>query len=238
MTTILETSDLAKDYGSDFKLGPISIQFNANESIAILGKNGAGKSTFFELITGNIDASKGSIHFLGDPLTPDSFLLKRKLGYLPQNVHLPKWVTAQEILAYACRLYDIVNAPELIEQLLAKWDISWFANRPLAACSHGMQKRVGLAMATIHNPSMLILDEPFSGLDIFHIRAVENTIKQRQTEQKLTLLCTHVAPYASQLCDRAIIVDNGQVEEIESWRAMPYSERLEEIEQHFFSTRF
>ena len=232
---VLEVNNLKKTYGGPFSLGPIEFRLDGGETIALLGKNGAGKSTFFQIITGSMDATDGEVKFLGSKLVPDSFQLKRKMGYLPQNLNLPRWVSGQEILRYGASLFELENRESKVEGALKYWDCDWFANRPLAACSHGMQKRVALALATIHNPELLILDEPFSGLDIYHIRALERVIEVRNAHKKATILCTHIGPYAAKLCQRALLFDDGQMAWLDEWQNADQAKRIDQIERHFFS---
>lgn len=231
---ILKVTNVEKTYGGPFNLGPINLEINEGETVALLGKNGAGKSTFFQIITGSMDATSGEVTFLGSKLTPDAFTLKRKLGYLPQNLQLPRWVSGVEILRYGVSLYELPEREKRVNLALKYWDCDWFANRPLAACSHGMQKRIALALATIHEPDLLILDEPFSGLDIYHIRALENIIESRVTQGKATILCTHIAPYAAKICHRALLFESGKMEWLKNWYESDQLTRIGQVESHFF----
>ncbi len=234
METILEVKQLQKSYGSSFKLGPVDFKIAPSETIGLLGENGAGKSTFFQLITGSLDADSGEIVLLSNLLTPDTFMLKRSLGYLPQDLQLPKWATAVELLSYAAKLYQIESPDQKIRNAIDHWDCSNFKNRPLAACSHGMQKRAALALATLHTPKLLILDEPFSGLDLYHIRALEHKIEERSKKGLATIVCTHIAPYAAKLCNRVNILKAGQMSSLANWEEKQYIDRISQIEQYFF----
>ncbi|MEZ4742994.1 MAG: ABC transporter ATP-binding protein [Bdellovibrionota bacterium] len=232
---LIKIDNVKKEYPGGFCLGPVSLELYSGTTIAFLGKNGAGKSTFFQLLTGNSDASSGSI-LLGDKkLTPDKFELKRELGYLPQNLHLPKWATCLEILRYGASLYQLDDADKKITAAIEYWDCSFFKNKPLAACSHGMQKRVGLAIANLHDPACLILDEPFSGLDLFHTKALETVIKNRQDSGKTTLISTHIAPYVAQLCQKVYTVELGSINLLKNWDGADYLKKISLIEDEFFS---
>ena len=107
----------------------------------------------------------------------------------------------------------------------------------MAACSHGMQKRVGLALASFHDPELLILDEPFSGLDIFHIRALDQIIDQRRKSGKCTFISTHIAPYAARFCNRALFLVDGTCREAESWPQAEQSARVHYMESFFFGNQ-
>jgi ABC-2 type transport system ATP-binding protein len=231
--TSLELNGATKAYG-DFTLGPISLAVGKGEVVAFVGKNGSGKSTLFQLLTGNADLSGGKIAVMGQNMTPDRYLLKRKIGYLPQHPVLPKWVTGAEVLSYASLLHRLPEPEVKIEESLKFWDCADYKQRPLGACSHGMQKRVCLALATIHAPPLLILDEPFSGLDVFHSKALEETIAKRRASDQITLLSTHIAPYTAKMCDRAFVLDNGRLEEFSGFADLDFVGRIGKIESHFF----
>lgn len=235
MQDIIVIDQLVKSYpGSTYRLGPFSVSLKQGETMALLGKNGAGKSTLFQLITGNSDATNGTVTFQGERMRPDRFLLKRKMGYLPQHLELPRWVTGKEILTYATALYQLPDPEKLVEQTLEFWDCVDFQHKPLQACSHGMQKRIALALATMHNPDFLILDEPFSGLDLFHIKALTDILESRRQQQQASILSTHVSHYAARLCDRAMVLQNGQASFLSGWETANTMERIQLVENHFF----
>jgi ABC-2 type transport system ATP-binding protein len=234
---ILGVKNLEKSYLPSFKLGPLNFSVEAHETVALMGKNGSGKSTLFQILTGNADATSGQVTLLGKKMLPEAYELKRSLGYLPQNFHLPRWVTPLELLTYAAKLFNLPDAKKSIQDTLAYWDSGYFMNKPLAACSYGMQKRVALALATIHEPKLLILDEPFSGLDLFHIRALMATIERRNSQNLATILSTHVAPYAAKLCQRTILLKDGNLEQLAHWQDRSYLEKIEAIESYFFDEK-
>jgi len=233
---LLKFAGVEKVFGAEFRLGPLNFALQPGETVAVMGKNGAGKSTLFQICTGNLDATAGTVLFAGEKLTPENFALKRRIGYLPQGLGLPRWVTAHEFLHYATSLMALPNPVATIAAALVYWDCVGFQHRPLAACSHGMQKRVGLALATIHDPELLLLDEPFSGLDLFHTRALVDKIRERSRTGKTTIICTHIAPYAAALCSQALIISDGQVRSLAGWQGGSESQRIKLIEDCFFSS--
>lgn len=230
----LRVQNLTKEFPQGFKLQVADFSILPGEVVAFLGANGSGKTTLFDLITGHSDASEGSISLGQAKLVPENFLLKRLVGYLPQTMHLPKWVTAQEILTYATLLYHLPKVREHVQAVMKYWDCASYQTKPIATCSFGMQKRIGLALATLHEPQYLVLDEPFSGLDLFHIKSLEDAIQKRKKENKTTLLSTHILPYVVRSCERVFIISKGQVLEITDWVTLPAEERTVKLEQHFF----
>jgi heme exporter protein A len=232
---LLEVKNLTKTFGESWKLGPVDLNLGAGEICALLGKNGAGKTTTFQILTGNMDAGSGEIRIMGEKLTPDAFQLKQKIGYLPQNPVLPRWASGEEILLYAAGLYEIGDKQTFVNKLMDYWDCAYYRKKPLTALSHGMQKRVGLALASMHDPDLLILDEPHSGLDLFHIRALDDLLLTRQKKQKTTIMSTHIAPYTAKLCDRVLIIESGTVSQLADWEKQSFVERISAIESRFFS---
>jgi ABC-2 type transport system ATP-binding protein len=232
MTQLLAIDSLLKKYDSGFVFGPSSWSVNAT-SVAVFGKNGSGKSTFFQLLTGNLDRTSGCVWIEGNKMSPDAVDLKRQVGYLPQESHLPDWVTPNEVLTWCAKLHGV--AEEAKEHQLQLWDISGYKHRPLALCSHGMRKRVGLAAASMHRPKVLVLDEAFNALDIIHTKTLEQLIRQRTSSNLLTLVSTHSPIMAADLCERAILITAGRLEELLEWPSLSVLERKELIDRKFFS---
>ena len=230
--SMLQLTELTKQYTAGFRLGPISVSVPKGRTVAVFGRNGAGKSTMFGLITGNHDRTTGDVFINGAKMSPDAVALKRTTGYLPQESDLPAWVTPRELLTWAAKLHGLPESS--VGENLDYWDATSWASRPLAACSHGMQKRIGLALATMHHPDLLILDEAFNALDILHTRALEMLIKSRAAEGKTTLVSTHTPLLAAAICDDAWILQSGSLEVLSEWPNLGLADRGQLIEQRFF----
>lgn len=229
MDNLLTIDAITKEFAAGFKLNPCSLQLNSGDVLALLGKNGSGKSTLMDIITANSDPTAGDLIFCGQRFFPESYALKRKLGYLPQNLNFPAWVTGKELLSYACHLYCLPT--KHVDQALAYWDSTSYQHRPLAVCSHGMQKRIGLALATIHTPALLVLDEPFSGLDVVQTKALQSVIVARQQQGLATIISTHVLPYVAKICNRVLLLKLGSSKEITTWKTLGFAERIDSLEQ-------
>lgn len=230
---MLKLQELSKQYHGGFQFGPVSIEVPSGSTVAVFGCNGAGKSTMFQMITGNSDRTAGAAFWSDQKISPDAVELKRKMGYLPQESDLPAWVTPQEILTWCANLQELSDAT--VQASLERWDITAWAKRPLAACSHGMQKRVGLALATMHDPELLILDEAFNALDILHTRTLELLIRKRAQDGKTTLISTHTPLLAAVLCDSAWVLDAGKLKLLDAWVGATLEQRTMLIEEEFFA---
>lgn len=247
---MLEIVDIVKKY-EEFQLGPINMELNAKKTassdkaaqpgnsegtiVGLVGPNGAGKSTLFKAITGSYDLDQGRIKVHQQIMTPENFELKRKLGYLPQNLSLPRWATPKELAHYAATLLGIPHQ-EASKELLY-WDCVDYIDRPIAQCSHGMAKRVGLTVSLIHQPALCILDEPFTGLDLTHIQSLFDRLQQRKKQGLVTILSTHIAPYVSRLCDELYTIENGKMSYIDRWPTLTQHEKEQEIEDIFIKIR-
>lgn len=231
--SILTATDVLKKYPTGFQSGPSTFSIQAGEAVAFLGPNGAGKSTLFQMISGNMDPDSGQIFFQDQKLHPEAYEIKKQIGYLPQNMMLPKWSTGKEVLNYAAGLYQISNPVSKLKELMEYWDCGSYQHKPLESCSHGMQKRIGLALSCLHNPRLLILDEPFSGLDLFHIRALIDEIRRRKENGLGTILSTHIAPYVARLCSSVLVIESGSMSSLEGWSELSESDKVSGIESRF-----
>ena len=238
-TPLLMLDQVEKTYpgagSGGFRLGPVQLNVAKGATVGIMGRNGAGKTTLFQIITGNIDRTGGQMQFGGHPHGITQHECKRQIGYLPQDPVLPRWATADELLRYAATLYGLPNARRAATEAMEQWDVTSFQHNPIGACSYGMQKRIGLALATVHNPALLVVDEPFSGLDLFHVRALEETLVNRAKRGQATIVSTHVPLHIAALATSLVLVRNGQVSEIGRWGEMNQSERIAQIEKAFFT---
>lgn len=235
MHPTIESKLLAKKWSSGFELGPIDFNASAGETIAVFGKNGSGKSTFFQLLSGAIDRSSGELKICGGLMSPDAVDIRRNVGYLPQESSLPDWTTPLEILNYTAQIRGLSNPQHQVHQQLSLWDAVTWKDRPLCKTSHGMQRRIGLAVALLHDPDILILDEPFNALDIVNARTLEIAIKERSTSGKITLISIHTPLLAAAICPRAVLFVSGKLENLEDWPKLDLSKRAELIDKRFFS---
>ena len=139
--SMLSLEQLCQNYpSSQFSLGPINLEISEGQCIGVMGENGAGKTTLFPMITGNSKAASGK-YSCREKVSPEKYQLKKDIGYLPQNLELPKWVSGHEIISYSISLYGLEDPDNLRQKTLEYWVCLDFAHKPLAACSHGMKKK-------------------------------------------------------------------------------------------------
>ena len=218
-----------------FHLGPLNYDFSDHAITAIVGPNGAGKSSFFRLITGLEEPTKGEITFQKERIYPENHLYKRRIGYLPQPLELPLWVSAQDVLHYIAQLKQIPAPQESIKKLMDLWQIHSYCHQPLVACSYGMKKRVALALALLGTPELLILDEPLSGLDVLHIACLRSILKERQAAKLPTLISTHILSFACEEATDILLMKQGQWHTVDSWNELGHIERRKYL-KNFFNT--
>jgi ABC-type multidrug transport system ATPase subunit len=215
-----------------FTLGPIDLEIKGGETIALLGPNGAGKSTLFQILTSNLRSDAGQVK-LGDHLiSPENFSARRMIAYQSQSNELPRWVNPKEALTYVAFLHQ--KPESLVEYFMEAFDLKPFEDKPLIGCSYGMLKRVGLAIAFLQQSPFLILDEPFSGLDLFHVKSLERELIARQSAGLSTLISTHDFAFVSKHASRCLFIEKGQMDESSDWPASGPAKRVELIEARFF----
>ncbi len=203
----LHVSAVEKTPGQDggFRLGPVTLVCPGGTSLAVLGPNGSGKSTMFNLIAGQTKPDSGEITLNGKAAST----MRRRIGYLPQQGNLPHWATPRELCAYSARLLGDTSG-QLADNALRYWDCLDFQDELTGNLSTGMRKRVGLAVATLDNPDLLVLDEPFEALDLGHVAALRQEIRRRTETGKITIFATHIASCAAELATTAIFLTTGR----------------------------
>ena len=214
---VLELRGLNKTF-KDFWLRPrvkavqdLDLTVRRGEVIGLLGPNGAGKTTTIKLILGLLHPTSGQIAVLGK--RPTDVKLKERIGYLPEESNLYRFLNAEETLDFYARLFHI-KGPERkgrVEQLLEMVGLTAARYRPTGEYSKGMQRRVGLAQALINDPDLLVLDEPTTGMDPIATRQIKDLIRRLKARGKTILLCTHLLGEVEDVCDRLIIMYGGKV---------------------------
>ena len=210
---MFEVHDLRKHYGGIQALGGVSFRLAPGELLGYLGPNGSGKSTTVKIIAGLLDPSGGHLTLDGVDVADDPTAFRRRLGYVPEEPHLYTHLTAIEYLRLVGLLRDLPSAllDRRIHALLRLLDLEHAIYGTLAGFSKGMRQRVLLAAALLHDPDLVVLDEPFSGLDVnasLMLRALLHALRRRG---KMILLSSHRMDVVETLCPRVVILHHGRV---------------------------
>ena len=203
-------TNLLKMYGPQIAVNAISFSIAKGEIVGFLGPNGAGKSTTMKMITGYVGADAGSISVAGEKVSTDSLSAKKKIGYLPEANPLYYDMYVREYLAFIASVHELKNSKQAIEQVIQSTGLTVEANKKIGQLSKGYKQRVGLAAALIHDPEVLILDEPTAGLDPNQLAEIRALIQQLG-KNKTILFSSHILQEVQAICDRVIIIDKGNL---------------------------
>ena len=209
---MIEAQQLTRRYGEFVAVDGVSFSVQEGEIVGILGPNGAGKTTTIRMITGFLPPSQGAVQINGKSLNGDSVAARRDLGYLPETVALYPEMRVDEYLTYRGRLEGMTreHAKRQQEVVVERCLLGDVRQQIIGTLSKGFRQRVGLAAAILHEPTVLVLDEPTVGLDPKQIVAIRELIRELGRERTL-LLSTHILPEVELLCDRVIIFDRGKI---------------------------
>ncbi len=231
---MLELHDVCKRFPAVTAVDNISFSARSGEVTGYLGPNGSGKSTTMKMITGLIEMTSGEILFEGERIQRDLIAYKRRFGYVPEEPHLYSHLTGLEYLVMVGQLRDL--PPKLTAQrsdgLLRLLGLHSSRHSPLSACSKGMRQKVLLAAALLHNPDLIILDEPFSGLDVASALVIRSLIQELAARGKVVLFSSHELETVERVCSRVVILHRGKVvanDSIERLRTLMALPTLENI---------
>ena len=210
---MIRVENLTKKYAGGEAVRGISFSVEKGEVVGFLGPNGAGKSTTMRILTGFLPATDGQIEVAGAKLPEESLLVRQRIGYMPENVPLYPEMRVEEFLEYRGRLKRVArkDITERVGLVLDQCGLSDVRKKIIGTLSKGFRQRVGLADALIHNPPLLILDEPTAGLDPHQIRSFRELIKDLGRDRTI-LLSTHILSEVEMVCRRAIIINRGKIE--------------------------
>jgi gliding motility-associated transport system ATP-binding protein len=204
----IKVEQLTKIYGTQKALNNVSFEVKKPEIVGFLGPNGAGKSTMMKILTTYINATDGSAYVNGHNVTTNTKAAQQSVGYLPEHNPLYLDMYVREYLAFNARIYNVENSR--INDIIELTGLTSEAHKTIGQLSKGYRQRVGLANALLHNPDVLILDEPTTGLDpnqLVDIRALIKNIGKEKT----VFLSTHIMQEVEAMCDRVIIINKGKI---------------------------
>ncbi|MBA3970600.1 MAG: gliding motility-associated ABC transporter ATP-binding subunit GldA [Bacteroidetes bacterium] len=206
----IKVTNIIKTYGEQNALNDVSFEVGTGEVVGFLGPNGAGKSTMMKILTCFIPQTSGSASVCGFDVAEQSLDVRRNVGYLPEHNPLYLDMYVKEYLEFIAGLHKLKNVNARIAEMIEMTGLQVEQKKKIGALSKGYRQRVGLAQAMIHDPKVLILDEPTTGLDPNQLEEIRNLIIE-VGKQKTVMLSTHIMQEVEAVCDRVIIVNNGRI---------------------------
>jgi ABC-2 type transport system ATP-binding protein len=207
---MIEVQELTKYYGPRMAIENLTFHAGQGEILGFLGPNGAGKTTTMRILTGFMPPTMGSAKVAGFDVLAQSLEVRRRVGYMPERVPLYPDMVVFEYLKFMADLRHMKDAEERVDTALEMVHMEDRAESYISSLSKGMRQRVGLAQALLHDPDVLILDEPTIGLDPAHIIEFRRIIEE-MGKKHTVLLSTHILSEAQQVCDRVLIINNGRI---------------------------
>jgi ABC-2 type transport system ATP-binding protein len=232
---MLTVEGLSKFYSGIPAVQDVSFEIGRGEILGYLGPNGSGKSTTVKVLTGLIEPTSGIIRLDGKNIRQDLNSYKRLLGYVPEEPFLYTHLSGREYLQLIGRLRQLTqhNLDKKIDALLAIFDLTSARHMAIASYSKGMRQKVLLSAALLHNPEILILDEPFSGLDVTAAQIFKGLLKALAAEGKMIFYSSHVLEVVERVCDRVVILQNSRVVAHDSVARLRELMTLPDLEQIF-----
>ena len=218
---MIEVEKLSKSYGPREAIRDLSFYIGKGEVVGFLGPNGAGKSTTMNILSCIMPASSGSAKICGFDVFEQSFEIRKLIGYLPETPPLYTDMLVFDYLIFSAKLRNIPSgkAPAAAERVIEKCSLKDVRNRIIGRLSKGYQQRVGIAQALVHEPNILILDEPTIGLDPLQIIEIRKLIQELAASHTI-ILSSHILPEITQICKRVIIINDGQIAAVDSLESL------------------
>lgn len=258
----IHATDITKRFGTQLAVDHLSFTIDSGEITGFIGPNGAGKSTTMKILTGTLPPDQGEITIKGIPISGHQLELRRILGYLPEHNPLYLEMYIREYLGYVAGLYGLhgTGAKRRVSEVISMTGLAPEARKKIGALSKGYRQRVGLAQALIHDPEILILDEPTAGLDPNQLVEVRHLISAISRD-KTIMLSTHILQEVEAICDRVLIINEGrlvaderatalrekgnlqiqtiQIElatdpDLDTWKKLPFAENVKSLNNNQF----
>ena len=207
---MIEVKNITKIYDGQRALDDVSFTVKEGEVVGLLGPNGAGKSTLMKILTCYIPPTEGEATIFGHSIYDDPLEVRRLIGYLPEHNPLYLEMYVREFLSFSAGLYGMKDVKDRVEEMITLVGLTPESNKRIGTLSKGYRQRVGLAQAMIHDPKVLILDEPTTGLDPNQLEEIRTVIKNAGKD-KVVLLSTHIMQEVEAMCSRAIIINRGRL---------------------------
>jgi ABC-2 type transport system ATP-binding protein len=210
---MLSLENVAVSYAGHAVLRDVSFSMRRGEIVAYLGANGSGKTTTVKVLTGLLSPARGRVVFDGADIVDDPTAYRRRLGYVPENADVYPFLSGREYLQLVARLRSLPEAglDDRIDELLALLGLEHHRYQALESYSKGMRQKVLIAAALLHDPEILVLDEPLSGLDVTSVMVVKALLRELAARGRIVLYSTHLLEIAERLCTRVLILHDGSV---------------------------
>ncbi len=206
----IQVSQISKQYGSQKALDQVSFEIGTGELVGFLGPNGAGKSTLMKIITGYLSSDHGTVRINNELVETENIAIRSQMGYLPENNPLYTDLYVREYLEMVAGFYRLENKKEQVLKMVELTGLKAEQHKKIKALSKGFRQRVGLAQALIHDPSVLILDEPTTGLDPNQLEEIRQLIRNISLN-KTVMISTHIMQEVEAVCTRVIIINKGKM---------------------------
>ncbi|MEM2739741.1 MAG: ABC transporter ATP-binding protein [Candidatus Bathyarchaeia archaeon] len=212
MTLIVELIDVWKSYDGIQALRGLNLEVRRGEIFGLLGPNGAGKTTTLKIIVGLLRMDKGAVRINGIDICKEPYRYKRLIGYVSESVSLPDYLTVEEFIVYSGKIRGVPTEyiRERMNYLVKLFELEDKRRALIVSLSRGMRQKVAIASALIHDPDLLILDEPFIGIDPTGQYVLKEIFSERVKDGKTVLISTHMLDTAERLCDRVAVIHRGQ----------------------------
>ncbi|NQS89048.1 ABC transporter ATP-binding protein [Patescibacteria group bacterium] len=208
---MIRTENLTKEYDGFKAVNNLTLQVEKGEIYGFLGPNGAGKTTTILMLLGILKPTRGKIYLMGEELKKNPLKIKKRIGVVSEKQFIYKEMSAQEYLNFFADLYKVENKEKRIDELLSAVNLLEIKKRKLGAFSRGMQQKLGFVRALLHNPEILLLDEPVSGLDPTGIKQIRDLIKEENERGKTVFISSHLLSEVERLCDKVGIINKGKL---------------------------
>jgi ABC-2 type transport system ATP-binding protein len=232
---VIEARGISKRYGDLLAVADVSFRVGRGEVVGFLGPNGAGKTTIMRILTGFLPASDGTALIAGHDIFEDGVAARRSVGYLPETPPLYPEMDVTGYLRYVARIKDVPRARvrDAVDRAVERCGLREVHRRVIGTLSKGYRQRVGLAQAIVHDPPVLILDEPTVGLDPIQIREIRGLISElasgQEEERQTVVLSTHILAEVEAICRRVILIHGGRKVLDASLAELTQGERLEDV---------
>ena len=228
---MIEIKNVTKKYGKKVAINNVTFNINDGEIFAFIGHNGAGKTTLIKAMVGIHDFNEGDIIINGTSINDDPIKCKKDMAYVPDNPELYENMKAIDYINFICDMYEVSYEVrnKNIKKYAEMFEIEDVLNNPINSFSHGMKQKVALIAALAHDPKIIIMDEPFVGLDPKAVFKIKQMMNEMVKEGKIIFFSTHILDVAEKLCSRVAIIKNGELIKVGSMKEIKGDESLEAV---------